>query len=244
MTKNFLDRYELPEHFIRDKYGITQLKYDSNVNMVVDLVTNIIGNCNTNKILDMGCGDGYLLSKFNLTNNFYGFDNNQNAVFFSKHILKNVPTIEKIDFIENNMSSYNNFFDIVIFNQVLEHIPPIYHENIISKIYSILKKDGYLIFSVPLNTVKPHEFHYKHFSFSELKSLSSNYFTLKEKHFIIKKNFWSKIIYNPILYGFIDNRIFTLNVVKKVLSILFNKYFIYSSCEKNAERIVLVLQKK
>ena len=55
-----------------------------------------------------------------------------------------------------NLPFENNFFDLILCNHVLEHIPD--HEKAISELYRVLKKGGTLIVQVPIDLTKEKTF--------------------------------------------------------------------------------------
>lgn len=55
-----------------------------------------------------------------------------------------------------NLPFENNFFDLILCNHVLEHIPD--HEKAISELYRVLKKGGTLIAQVPIDLTKEKTF--------------------------------------------------------------------------------------
>jgi len=106
------------------------------------------------KILEVGCGSGLFslyLSKKN--NEIYGFDISKNAIKgaynFKKPFYMNV-FYEIAD--ARNLPFKNNFFDIIICSEILEHVP--HYEKIISEMRRVIKNNGYIIITVP-NSLNP-----------------------------------------------------------------------------------------
>ncbi len=95
------------------------------------------------KILEIGCAYGYLLKLLEKRYKTYGVDISPYAIEKAKKICKKtkffVGNIEKIKL-------KNNFSAILCFD-VLEHLK--HPEKCIKKCYRALKKDGFLIISVP-----------------------------------------------------------------------------------------------
>tara|TARA_B110000971_G_C20027426_1_gene509676 strand:- start:685 stop:1431 length:747 start_codon:yes stop_codon:yes gene_type:complete len=102
-------------------------------------ISDFLSDIKPGKVLDIGCGPGWILSSLN--NNW------------EKH------GIEISEFASNYASKFGNIhcgtlddynetdFDVVIMNHVIEHIPdPI---SAINKIHSLLKKGGKLIIGTP-----------------------------------------------------------------------------------------------
>lgn len=100
-------------------------------------------------VLDIGCNRGYLLHAFeNLGfSNTVGIDLSENDLVYARSIL-NTKEIFRVDAFEYLKNS-NEKFDIIIIKAVLEHIPKLKTEELISLMYGALKKDGVLIIDVP-----------------------------------------------------------------------------------------------
>lgn len=96
------------------------------------------------KLLEIGCSVGYLL-EIAKKEGFepYGVELNPAAVDFANNMLGGVvknKTLQEANFDEN-------YFDVVVMNHVLEHIPDI--PELLNEIHRILKADGILVISVP-----------------------------------------------------------------------------------------------
>lgn len=105
----------------------------------IEEITTYLESCSPGKILDFGCGPGWLLSSLN--NNW-----DKHGVEISKFASKNASKYGKIfngkieDYSEKN-------FNIVVMNHVIEHIKdPI---NALKKVKSILVDKGTLIIGTP-----------------------------------------------------------------------------------------------
>lgn len=96
------------------------------------------------RILDIGCGDGSLLKYLKEKGwEAYGLDFQEASARYARENLKlNVSTgrVEEIAFPEES-------FDIIILFHVLEHLDD--PSNVLKKVKTLLKKDGYLLIEVP-----------------------------------------------------------------------------------------------
>lgn len=99
----------------------------------------------TLKILDAGCGDGVNLKVLTQISNaeIYGIDYNPLRVERAKREFPQAK-IFQMDLIKLQM---NDKFDIILCNQVLEHIKE--DEMVLKNLYKILKDDGIMILGVP-----------------------------------------------------------------------------------------------
>lgn len=98
-------------------------------------------------ILDIGCGEGEATAKYGKivgSEKIFGID-----IFDSVLIQAQSRGIKgfKVDLERDNFPFEDNFFDLVICNQVFEHLKQIYRP--ISEIHRCLKPKGVLVFSAP-----------------------------------------------------------------------------------------------
>lgn len=104
---------------------------------------------NAKKILDIGAGYGYIeaLIGKNKKIEIFGNDISLNSIQNLKKRFKGIFKVESI----YKMKYKKNLFDTVFMLEVLEHVPPSKTLEILKEIKIILKKNGYLILSVPTN---------------------------------------------------------------------------------------------
>jgi len=100
---------------------------------------------NINKLLDIGCAYGYYTKFYlNKCKNVYGIDPNEDLIKIAKKrypkIKFKIGSAEKIPF-------KDNYFDVVLLNDVLEHVNN--EEKTLSEIYRVLKENGIIILTVP-----------------------------------------------------------------------------------------------
>ncbi len=110
----------------------------------LNIIYNIIKTKKHSKLLDMGCGDGFFLEKIkDLELKKYGIDISEKRIKRaskkSNAKLLQCPA-EKTPF-------ENNFFDIVVCTDVLEHVQD--STQVINEIKRIVKKNGIIFISFP-----------------------------------------------------------------------------------------------
>ena len=135
---------------IFEKYSIKTHKETSDIT-IISIIRSIVQGINekgdiTFKILDIGCGGGQLLDSFSRIPQIevYGVDISEKALKMAikkgyKAFLCDVET-EKLPF-------NDNFFNIVVINDLLEHI--INPDNLLRQVHRVLKNRSKLIISVP-----------------------------------------------------------------------------------------------
>ena len=107
-------------------------------------IFNLLEKNNNAKFLDLGCGDGnrtMKLSKAIGTINIYGVEIVDEKIKIAK---ENGIKVKKFD-LNNRFNFEDNFFDIILSNQVIEHL---YNsDNFLSEIHRVLKPCGYAVIS-------------------------------------------------------------------------------------------------
>lgn len=103
----------------------------------------------TKKILDIGMGLGYveeILAK-NLEVQLYGNDFSTFAISRARKMFKGTFEVARLE----DMQYPKSFFDTVLVLEVMEHISPRYILTFLRRIKEVLKPNGYLVVSVPMN---------------------------------------------------------------------------------------------
>ena len=99
------------------------------------------------KLLDLGCGEGYFISLLPNNIEIVGLDISKIALKRAKKILKskNNITLQFGNALSTGLSDKS--FDIITCSEVLEHVPE--PKKIIKEIFRLLKDDGTAVISVP-----------------------------------------------------------------------------------------------
>ena len=169
--------------------------------LIISQLKKISGN-----ILDIGFGYGYieyLIEKLNLNLSVYGIDISNYAINFAQKFYKGdfkKASIFKIPY-------KNNFFNCVLAIDILEHIPKNKIDISLLQIKKVLKNNGLLIVSVPLNESKKDKLlngHLRIYNHNIIKN------ELKKSSFEIKKEIY--------LFAFKD-RYFIKNLINKFLKV-------------------------
>lgn len=168
--------------------------YRDKLNRIVRFLKNRKG-----KILDVGFGYADLerkLKEKNFELDVYGLDISREAVRNAKKLLRG-------DYRQGNILDLHHpslFFDYVIALDILEHVPTSKTLQALSEIRRILKKNGYLLVSVPINEgleslvrmgINPNG-HVRVYSYSilELELKISGFEIIKQNYLTAFKNYY------------------------------------------------------
>ena len=112
------------------------------------------------KVLDLGCGSGYMANRSaKLGCEVIGIDYSKKALKYA--VKKNSGTAEnKVKYIKRDIQLSlpfeDNFFDVVIIEEVLEHVRN--SRKVLLEAYRVAKDGGRLLISVPYDS-EPYGFH-------------------------------------------------------------------------------------
>lgn len=108
-------------------------------------------------VLDVGCAYGYMLQRFPDSFQKFGIDISEHAICTAK---KRLPhAILKVGGAEDEIYFKENFFDVILLNDVLEHLKQ--PELALKNTYKSLKKEGILYITTPnLNSIRKRIFKY------------------------------------------------------------------------------------
>jgi SAM-dependent methyltransferase len=154
-------QYDFPYHFVPGinerhpriaclKWGLEYLAYSA-------LIKSIINQTSPQSMLDIGCGDGRLLTDLSNIPIRIGCDVSTRAMAMGAAMTREVEfrPLHEIG---------NRKFDCVSAIEVLEHVPDLDEVPFLRMAYSHVSQGGRLIVSVP-SIIRPvHKKHYRHYS--------------------------------------------------------------------------------
>jgi len=136
-------RFNKSVEYAREVYEMGELKYNSKgENSRIKKIVSFAGK--NKKILDIGCYDGTLgLFLIKEGNEVYGIEGNENAAGEARK--KGVRVT--IQDVESDFGFQDDFFDLVIAGEIIEHI--LDTDFFLDQIKKVLKPGGILILSTP-----------------------------------------------------------------------------------------------
>ena len=96
------------------------------------------------KVLEIGCGEGIFRDNLNQEHEYWGVEPIKSVAEVASNKLDKV-LIGTYDEVYSQIP--NNYFDLVICNDVIEHLPD--HDKFFQSIKNKIKKDGCLVASIP-----------------------------------------------------------------------------------------------
>lgn len=105
-------------------------------------------NYSTYKILDLSCGEGYIISELakdgcNVTGTHF---KEGDYIIENKKLIENLHIVEGVD-LHTNLPFESESFDLILMTEVLEHLET--HFTVLREVSRILKKGGLFIFTSP-----------------------------------------------------------------------------------------------
>lgn len=134
------------------KWGLRASRLCSEVNATVHAeIEALLGRLSLSrdaKLLDIGCWDGeatvrYAEAAHISLSNTHGVEASERVLARASQLLK----VYLVDLERDRLPFESEFFDVVVANQVFEHLKQIYSP--MDEIYRVLRRGGHLVFSVP-----------------------------------------------------------------------------------------------
>lgn len=135
-----------PEHYdVLFNIESNNFWFRSRNRLIKYLISKFIDSTTNAKVLEFGCGTGYVLKGLSEFKNLklYGAELNLEGLRYAK---KRLPEVEFIQ-LDMRASPFESEFDVVCAFDVLEHIDD--DELIIKNVYKTLKTNGFFFISVP-----------------------------------------------------------------------------------------------
>lgn len=182
-------------------------RFIKHLDLVKDHIKNNFNEDALIKILDVGCGDGVLLYLIkNKIKNYnikaYGTDLSEVALEVAQ---KKVPNSRFIKADVYNLNFQNDYFDIVISSDVIEHVSS--PEKMLKEMKRVAKDNAYIIIGTPIRCTKEplDKNHFQEFYKEDFENLMSHCFEnfeIVESHELLYDLLYQKpfnIFYKRIL---------------------------------------------
>lgn len=207
------DEYSFPYHYLtslnnnvpsiykRLGWGYEYITY-------IDFITNYIEEkIKPMSLLDIGCGDGFLINKLNFdkSKKINGIDLSEKAISFAKAFSNGYK------FYCKDLFEIREKYNTVCLIEVLEHIPDNDLTLFVNEAFSKVDVDGYLIISVPTTVNPVQKKHYRHYDEKLLKQhINQENFEIVDQFRLYKK---SRLLERLIKFSQKQNS----NTIKKIV---------------------------
>lgn len=135
-------------HLKLKKFLGTPYEWESHIDNIFRIFDQNLRTYAPHNILDIGCGDGgrtiRIAKYYNVSmNNVHGLDYNVDLITTCKKVFN----ASSIDLETDHIPYEDNTFDLVIYNQVLEHLKN--YKKTISEAIRVTKNQGYIVLGIP-----------------------------------------------------------------------------------------------
>ncbi len=239
--KDFRKRDWIPEIWVLDPNSHFGIEYGVYSQKIVNLIPT--RRC---KVLDAGCGCGRISALIaQKGHEVVSIDYSERPIEFAKMFVPEAKFYQ-VDLRElNKKDELQNVFDVTISVDVLEHIPPDYHQQVISNLAATLNGNGLLIIAVPsIHRVPINKWHYKHFTLDEIEGLLEQAgMEIKEIRLDHKVCFIQYLLLR--MWRFVENKYWDLRFLRKsVLKPLYENFLANPADPSKAGRYIVVAQRK
>jgi SAM-dependent methyltransferase len=229
--RDYRQRYTLPDQWIWDRASWPRVQFDGYMKIVLDLLPGAPAD-----VLDVGCGPG-LGAKLMCDRGYRvtGVDFNERGVAFGRILVPEAQLSHGDARRLHTRTDLRARFDAVTIIEVLEHIPPDFHDVVFEGIRAALRDGGVVVVSVPSNRLTPSRWDYKHFERQEVLDLLSRHgfqvdASVNQCHV--------GVLHWPAIWKLVDNRYYDLRLLKRLLRAWFLKFQNVTRSERAAGRFV------
>lgn len=236
-SKNFRQRYKLPDQFIWDVYDLPRIDFDGYMKVVLDLLPPP-----PISILDAGCGPGLgsqLLKEKGYT--VTGVDYNERGIGFAQLLVPGCKFMQLDVRLLDQAEDLHHQFDATVNVEVIEHIPPVYHDTVLAGLCLVLRTGGTLVLTVPSTNMPMNRWHYKHFTETEVVHL------VERSGFVVKNVVYQhqmSWLMSSQLQRLLRNRVYELRILRYLLRQMFFVGFNTTNKSSKAGRLVVQAEKR
>jgi len=139
----------------------------------IELIFNCLKDIDYKSYIDVGCGDGKLISILsgnNKNKTYLGLDYSKNAIDLANALNSSIENTRYRVF-DVFTEAADEEFDVLSMVEVMEHIEPEKLPIFLNNSLKFLKKNGFFIGSVPSKHLNLIPKHYQHFEIEQLKKI-------------------------------------------------------------------------
>lgn len=187
-------------------------------------IFKLLGNATGKKVLDIGCGEGYLGAEISKNGNFVmGIDISEKSIEKAKEVLQDAIAM---DLQEEKVPYPGKYFDIIIITEVIEHF--LSPEDLFLEAKRLLKNDGFMIITTPNFLIFSNRINilFGRFKYTESGFLDRghiHFFHIKSFEEMLKKTGLKVDLYNHVyrgriskLIGWLYPKLFAFQIAAKV----------------------------
>jgi len=230
--RDYRQRYQLPEQWLWDEASWPRVQYDGYMKVVLQLLPPPPA-----EVLDVGCGPGFgakhmAARGYSVT----GLDFNARGIAFGNVLVPEAKLFHADARLLAGNEQLHGRFDAATIIEVLEHIPPDYHDDVIAGARAALREGGSLIVSVPSTRLVPSRWDYKHFELHEVTELMARHgLVLDEPVFQCRVT----VLQSPRFWRLLDNRYYDLKILRRLVRAVFLRYHNIASGQRDAGRFII-----
>ena len=202
-------QYEFPYHHIPHVNArgngnrVRVLKWGLEYLIYMEHVAELICREGPKSVLDVGCGDGFLLGRLPGTIPVrVGIDLNERAISFARAFFP------EVDFRAQDVAQIGERFDVVCAIEVLEHIPDDHVDAFLGSVAARVKPGGLLVLTVPTTNQPLNPKHYRHYDLDLLKQHAGTgmpHMRLENARYFYRLSLFERlyrnITQNALIYG-------------------------------------------
>lgn len=238
------EQYDFPYHWAQfgDRFNHFS-NYHGKIYYTVFMrhIMNVISDLAPSSILDIGCGDGVLLSHLQeewIGTSWCGVDLSANAISFAKAFNK------KVDWLCGDFQEVvgNNKYSLVTCTEVLEHIPDEMVSGFLYNMFSHVEEDGKVLITVPTISKPVSKKHFRHYSIElledELREAGVGYKVVSKHNYIKRTWLWN--LYDRIFCG--KRYYWKINYIESLAYGYFKRSASRVKDDYDGEKLIVVLE--
>jgi len=231
-TKDYRQRYELPDQFVWDEADWARIDFDGYTAMASDLLPSPPA-----RVLDVGCGPG--LTARRLLERGYevtGVDYNPRAVAFAELLVPGASFVHGDVRDLSELGSLKPGFDAAVCIEVMEHVPPRDRSAVIGGIGPLLRPSGALVLTTPSRRMTANRWDYERPDLPGLERLLEEHgFDVTAVRFQHRLTPW----FDPRIWRLLSNGLYDVRALRRLLRRRFLARWNVVAEEARAGRFVL-----